>query len=868
MERLKLRQDAAGVFEKIHASQVQGKNVTTHPDVLLGRPVIAGTRVAVDEVLDRLANSNAPEALRKFLLHPGVTASEIEAALRFAAEAVRASSPIDKTDPLQLHGAHKVTIPERDGTLREAVAIRAFLPGAEGVALRQPPAPAKIMERVHPAGVYEALFPPGEEPSKYQFAVTLDGSTILTEDPYGIPPYTTRDSVTRQMPSAGEAGAVGPAEGLEPAPVENLNPGRLHEILGAHPIVHYGLAGVSFAVWAPNAASVSVVGDFNQWNGFCNPMRAVDSTGVWEVFVPGLAVGELYKYRITSRADRRPVDKADPFAFAAELRPRTASVIWDLGRYKWNDGEWLAGRERRQALDQPFAIYEVHLGSWRRRGATEGPGEWLTYRELAETLIPYVKDMGYTHIEPLPVAEHPYDGSWGYQTTGYFAPTSRYGTPDDFRYFVDKAHEAGLGVILDWVPGHFPTDEHGLSMFDGTHLFEHSDPRRRENREWGTSSFDLEREEVRNFLLTNAAFWLREYHIDGLRFDAVSAMVYLDYSRQHWVPNRFGGRENLEATSFLRSVNELIHREFPGVLAIAEESTAWPSVTSREKENSLGFDLKWNLGWMHDTIGYVQRDPVHRRHHHDNLTFSLLYAFSENFLLPFSHDEVVHGKRSMLSKMPGDDWQKFANLRSLYGYMYGHPGKKLHFMGAEFGQLTEWSENRALDWGLLDNESHRQLRDYVRDLNRLYVSRPALYERDFSWDGFQWIRCDDANQSVVSFLRRGKRPGDFVAVVANFTPVTRNAYRLGLPVAGSFREALNSDAAEYGGSGVRNSEPIVAEPISADDQPFSATVTLPPLAILFIDPLPGAVNEGSGRVDSPDTPASRNWDAAPQASQG
>jgi 1,4-alpha-glucan branching enzyme len=691
--------------------------------------------------------------------------------------------------------------------------------------------------------VYEALFPADEGPSSYQFAVTLsEGLTVLTDDPYGIPAYTTQESVFREMcplpeTEAGPSPAKDPAGIPEAATAEMRHPGRLYSVLGAHPVVHAGLAGVSFAVWAPNAAGVSVIGGFNQWNGLCHPMRPVGSTGVWELFVPGIAAGELYKYRVKSRADGRWVDKADPFAFAAEVRPRTASIVWDLGRYAWNDADWLAARERRQALDQPIAIYEVHLGSWRRRNAGEGPGDWLTYRELADTLIPYVRDMGYTHVEPMPVAEHPYDGSWGYQITGYFAPTSRYGDPDDFRYFVDKAHGAGLGVILDWVPGHFPKDEHGLSLFDGTHLFEHSDSRRRENLEWGTSSFNLEREEVRNFLLSNAAFWLREYHIDGLRADAVSAMVYLDYSRQHWMPNRFGGRENLEATAFLKSFNELVHREFPGVLAIAEESTAWPHVTARGKEDSLGFDLKWNLGWMHDTIGYLQKDPVHRRFHHDNLTFSLLYAFSENFLLPFSHDEVVHGKCSMLSKMPGDDWQKFANLRALYGYMYGHPGKKLQFMGAEFGQWTEWSEKRQLDWGLLEFDRHRHLQAFVRDLNRLYTSRRALHEKDFGWEGFQWIRCNDADQSVVSFIRRGAKPDDFVAVVANFTPVPRRGHRLGLPAPGSYREALNSDAARYGGSGVHNPECFATEPIPVDGLPVSAVVTLPPLSILFIEPV-------------------------------
>ncbi len=848
MDRLGPRHAVAGNLGTIEASHVQGKNVITHPDLLLGRPVLAGTRIAVDDVLDRLAGS-APEVLHDLGLQPGLTASEIEAVLRFAADSVRAYSPIEKTDPLQLHGAHVVVVPGEDGKPREAIAIRAFAPGAESVALRQPPSPATIMERVHPAGVYEALFPLDEEPSRYEFAVTLgDGRTILTDDPYGIPPYMTEESVFREMTFApviaaspvAAAAAAAPDPGGSPA--GQRHPSRLYDILGAHPIVHEGFSGVSFAVWAPNAAGVSVVGNFNQWNGFCHPMRPVGSTGVWEVFIPGVAVGELYKFRVKSRADGSCIDKADPFAFAAEVRPKTASIVWDLGRYAWNDGDWIAGRKERQGLDKPIAIYEVHLGSWRRKGA--GDGEWLTYRELADTLIPYAKEMGYTHIEPMPVAEHPFDGSWGYQVTGFFAATSRYGTPDDFRHFVDKAHQAGLGVILDWVPGHFPRDEHGLSLFDGTHLFEHPDSRRRENLEWGTSSFNLEREEVRNFLLSNAAFWLREYHIDGLRVDAVSSMVYLDYSRQHWLPNRLGGRENLDATAFLQSFNELVHREFPGVLAIAEESTAWPHVTSREKEDSLGFDLKWNLGWMHDTIGYMQKDPVHRRFHHDNLTFSLIYAFSENFLLPFSHDEVVHGKGSMLSKMPGDDWQKFANLRALYGYMYGHPGKKLQFMGAEFGQWTEWSENRELDWGLLEYERHRQLRSFVRDLNRLYALLPALHERDFGWEGFQWIRCDDADQSVVSFIRRGAQPGDFAAVVANFTPVPRTAHRLGLPAAGSYREALNSDAAEYGGSGVRNPESIAAEPVPVDGQPFSAALTLPPLSVLFIEPCPPPAAEG------------------------
>ncbi|MBI4622043.1 MAG: 1,4-alpha-glucan branching protein GlgB [Verrucomicrobia bacterium] len=826
--------------------------ITSDPAIKLGRPVVAGTRVTVDEVLDQLAaGATIAEIIES---HPGLEVEGIMSALAFAADAVRDDSPLEKTSPLDLHGPHVVSIPDAStGTNQNAIAVRAFLPDATAVSVRRllpapPPAgrawfpglepatpgpePDAVelptlhpMERVHPAGVFEALFPGETEPFPYQLAVTSDdGETRLIDAPHALPPYLASGDLPPFAESASRD--AGSSEHARRAC-------RWHELLGAHPVEHAGLKGTAFAVWAPNAASVSVIGDFNQWDALGHPMRPVDITGVWELFVPGLGEGALYKYRITSRDDGRQFDRADPYAFAAELRPRTASVVWNLNRHQWHDEEWLKARPQRQASDSPIAIYEVHLGSWRRSPAANGGGapRWLTYRELADKLVPYVKEMGYTHIEPMPVAEHPFDGSWGYQITGFFAPTARYGSPDDFRYFVDTAHQAGLGVIMDWVPGHFPKDAHGLALFDGSHLYEHADPRRSENLEWGTLSFNLARDEVSAFLLSNALFWVEQYHVDGLRVDAVSSMVYLDYSRQHWVPNEFGGRENLEATAFLQRLNNLMHREHPGVLMIAEESTAWPHVTGREIPDSLGFDLKWNLGWMHDTLGYAQRDPLFRRHHHHNLTFSLTYAFSESFLLPLSHDEVVHGKRSLLSKMPGDSWQQFANLRALYGYMYAHPGKKLHFMGSEFGPRLEWNHDTELDWTLLEHEPHAQLRAYVKELNRLYAAHPALHEVDFSWAGFQWLDCDDADRSIVSFLRRGRNDADFLVVVVNFTPVPRADYRLGVPVAGCYTELLNSDAAAFGGSNRRNPAHLPSESTPVNGQPHSVAATLPPLGI-------------------------------------
>ena len=508
-------------------------------------------------------------------------------------------------------------------------------------------------------------------------------------------------------------------------------------------------------------------------------MRPRGGSGLWEIFIPGLQQGDLYKFEVKSRYHGYLAVKSDPYAHLSEMRPNTSSVIWDLNHYQWHDQEWMATRKQSQGLNSPIAIYEVHPGSWKRKDDPIGM-RWLSYRELADELVPYVREMGYTHIELLPITEHPFDGSWGYQSIGAFAPTSRFGSPDDFRYFVDKAHQAGIGVILDWAGGHFPKDGYGLSFFDGTCLYEHEDPRKGEHQDWGTLIYNFGRNEVRAFLLSSAVFWLDKYHVDGLRVDAVASMLYLDYSRQpgEWIPNEFGGNENLEAVAFIKQFNEVIHLEYPDVLTFAEELTAWPQVSRPTYLGGLGFDLKWNMGWMHDMLAYMEKDPVHRRYHHNNLTFSLLYAFTENFILPFSHDEVAHGKGAMLSKMPGDYWQKFANLRALYGYMYAHPGKKLLFMGGEIGQWSEWNHDWQLDWVLLDHDYHRKIQAYVKALNQLYIEQPALYEVDFSWEGFQWIDFHDVDQSVVSFVRRASDPSDFVLTVANFTPVPREGYRL------------------------------------------------------------------------------------------
>jgi 1,4-alpha-glucan branching enzyme len=605
---------------------------------------------------------------------------------------------------------------------------------------------------------------------------------------------------------------------------------RIYEKLGAHPTETGGVQGVHFGVWAPNAESVSVIGSFNGWDPDSHPMVPLGSSGVWAVFIPGIGEGELYKFHIRSKVNGFVRIKTDPYGFLFEERPKTASVVHSLTRYKWKDDDWMKARRETDPLIRPMAVYEVHLGSWLRRE----DGGFLTYKELADRLIPYVKEMGFTHLEILPVTEHPLDESWGYQTTGYFGPTSRYGTPEDFMAFIDRAHQEGIGVILDWVPGHFPRDDYALRYFDGTALYEHEDPRKGEHKEWGTLIFNYGRHEVRNFLLSSAYFWLDKYHIDGLRVDAVASMLYLDYGKKEgeWLPNVYGGRENLEAISFLKKFNEITHLYFPGVVTIAEESTAWPGVSRPTYLGGLGFTMKWNMGWMHDTLEYFCKDPVHRKFHHSNLTFSLLYAFSENFVLPFSHDEVVHGKKSLLEKMPGDRWQKFANLRALIGFMYGHPGKKLLFMGGEFGQSWEWDSQSQLQWELLQDPAHRGIRQYVKDLNALYRTSPALYEVDFESNGFEWIDFSNAEESVIAFIRSSRNRRNFLLLAFNFTPVPRYRYLLGVPEEGFYREVLNSDSEIYGGSNMGNLGGVEAFPNPIHNQPFSISVTLPPLSVL------------------------------------
>jgi len=609
---------------------------------------------------------------------------------------------------------------------------------------------------------------------------------------------------------------------------------RLYEKLGAHPMEVDGTAGTLFAVWAPNAERVSVIGDFNGWAPEAHPLAPRwDGSGIWEGFIPGVGHGSLYKYHIVSRYGGYSVDKGDPLAFFWETPPGTASIVWDL-RYDWRDEAWLRTRHRANARESPMTIYEVHLGSWRR--VPEEGHRPLTYREMAEALTQYVKEMGFTHVEFLPVMEHPFYGSWGYQTVGYFAPTSRYGTPQDFMFLVDTLHQQGVGVLLDWVPSHFPGDAHGLAFFDGTHLYEHADPRKGFHPHWNSYIFNYGRLEVRSFLISSALFWLDVYHADGLRVDAVASMLYLDYGRPEgaWVPNEYGGKENLEAIAFLRCLNEEVYRSFPDVQTIAEESTAWPMVSRPTYVGGLGFGLKWNMGWMHDTLTYFSKDPIFRKYHHDQLTFSIWYAFSENFVLPLSHDEVVHGKGSLLAKLPGDDWQKFANLRALLGYMYGHPGKKLLFMGNEFGPWREWNHDESLDWHLLADARHRGLQQWVRDLNALYRREPALHEGDCDPAGFEWVDFHDWEQSVISFLRKALSSDDVVLVVCNFTPVPRFDYRVGVPRPGYWRELLNSDASVYGGAGYGNLGGVEAVPIPFHGRPYSVSLTLPPLGVLFL----------------------------------
>jgi 1,4-alpha-glucan branching enzyme len=613
---------------------------------------------------------------------------------------------------------------------------------------------------------------------------------------------------------------------------------RAYEKLGAHPLATGPdrEQGTHFAVWAPNAASVAVIGDFNGWNPASHALTPrSDSSGIWEGFVPGARTGSLYKYHIVSRHAGYSVDKSDPYAFYCEAPPRTASVVWELS-HEWGDAEWMGSRARANSLGAPMSIYELHLGSFRRVPAEHD--RWLTYRELAHAVADYVTELGFTHVELLPIMEHPFYGSWGYQVTGYFAPTARYGTPQDFMYFVDHLHQRGIGVILDWVPSHFPSDEHGLAYFDGTHLYEHADPRQGFHPEWNSSIFNYGRAEVRNFLASNALFWLDVYHIDALRVDAVASMLYLDYGRRagEWIPNRFGGNENLDAVEFLKQLNLALYRDHPDTQTIAEESTAWPMVSRPTYLGGLGFGLKWNMGWMHDTLKYLQTDPVFRKFSQNQLTFSIWYAFSENFVLPLSHDEVVHGKGSLIGKMPGDEWRQFAQLRLLFGYMWSHPGKKLLFMGSEFGQRREWQHEESLEWQVLEYPLHAGARRWMQDLNRFYRRTPALWDLDFSAEGFQWIDCSNADESVLVYLRKGRQEHERVLIACNFTPVPRENYRVGVPRGGWWRERLNSDATDYGGSGSGNFGAVEAAPLPSHGHGHSLALRLPPLAVVMLTP--------------------------------
>jgi 1,4-alpha-glucan branching enzyme len=607
---------------------------------------------------------------------------------------------------------------------------------------------------------------------------------------------------------------------------------RLYEKLGAHLVKQDGGAGTTFAVWAPNANHVSVIGEFNGWNKGSHPLHPRGQSGIWEGFIPTIGKGTLYKYHIGSRFDGYRADKADPFSIFNEIPPKFASIVWDLD-YQWHDEDWMATRRQRSGLDRPMAIYEMHVGSWRR--IVEEGNRSLSYRELAPQLADYLDSMGFTHVEFLPIMDHPFFGSWGYQVTGYFAPSGNYGTPQDLMFLIDTLHRRGIGVILDWVPSHFPSDEHGLAYFDGTHLYEHADPRQGYHPEWKSYIFNFGRKEVQSFLISNALFWLDRYHVDGLRVDAVASMLYLDYARKEgeWIPNQYGGRENIEAIEFLRRMNAEIYKQIPDAQTIAEESTAWPMVSRPTYVGGLGFGLKWDMGWMHDTLEYMSKEPIHRRFHQDKLTFRMLYAFHENFVLPLSHDEVVYGKGSLIGKMPGDDRQKFANLRALYGYMYAQPAKKLLFMGGEIGQWAEWAHDSSLEWNLLDYPLHAGLQKWVRELNHFYRNEPALFERDCDPAGFEWIDCGDADSSIVSLIRKGKSTDSIILAICNFTPVPRSGYRVGAPAGGFWREALNSDAGDYGGGNMGNLGGVEAAPIALHGRPYSLTLTLPPLSVLF-----------------------------------
>ena len=713
----------------------------------------------------------------------------------------------EHSNPHRVLGAH----PADDG-----VVIRALRPAARAITAHLADGSTVELEQIHPGGIFEGVVEGAELPLRYRLEVDYGTAGVFTiDDPYAF------------VPTIGELDLYLIGEGRHE---------QIYEKLGAHVLEHEGVHGTAFAVWAPAARAISVVGDFNSWDGRLHAMRSLGSSGVWELFLPGVGAGVRYKYEILG-ADRELVLKADPYGQEAEQPPQTASIVFH-SEHNWSpsDGEWLEARAEQQPLRRPVSIYEVHLGSWRLN--TLEANRSLTYTELGDELSAYVKDMGFTHIELLPVMSHPFTGSWGYQVTGYYAPTARYGHPDELRQFMQRMHAAGVGVILDWVPAHFPRDQFALARFDGTALYEHVDPRRGEHPDWGTLVFNFGRHEVRNFLTSNALFWLRDYHADGIRVDAVASMLYLDYSRREgeWVPNQFGGREDLDAVAFLKQLNELLYGREPGIISAAEESTAWPGVSRPTYLGGLGFGFKWNMGWMHDTLRYFEQEPIYRRYHHHELTFSLMYAFSENFILPLSHDEVVHGKGSLYSKMPGDRWQKLANLRTLYAYMWAHPGKQLLFMGGEFAQEAEWSHERSLDWHLLERPEHAGIQSLVRDLNRLYRDEPALWEVDSDPSGFWWIEPNDADSNVIAFARQSRNGERVLVFAANLSPVPRQSYRLGLPRACRWREALNTDSTYYGGSDMGNLGGVAPDPIPWHGQPISAQVTLPPLAAVWLVP--------------------------------
>ncbi|MBN1479213.1 1,4-alpha-glucan branching protein GlgB [candidate division KSB1 bacterium] len=714
-------------------------------------------------------------------------------------------------DPFHILGPHK----EKIGRSEKWV-VRAWLPDAHEVYVREPRSQKETkMQPVFNEHFFEAIMHDWQELPNYQYRIIAhNGHERFVHDSYFFLPQITDEDM--YLFGMGDHH-------------------KIYEKLGAHLMNVDGVAGVNFAVWAPNARNVSVIGDFNQWHGGKHQMRVLGSSGIWELFIPHIGEGEKYKYEIKDRAGTMMI-KSDPYGFFHEVRPNTASIVYDINAYEWHDAEWLNKRRNTDPLVQPISVYEVHLGSWRRDPGD--PERYLSYQELAEQLVEYVLEMGYTHIELLPVAEHPFDGSWGYQVTGYYAPTSRYGAPRDFQYFVDYCHQHGIGVIIDWVPAHFPKDAHSLARFDGSALYEHQDARLGEHRDWGTLIFNYGRNEVRNFLIANALFWFDKYHVDGIRVDAVASMLYLDYSRAEgeWIPNEYGGRENLAAIDFIKKTNELIFGYFPGALSVAEESTAWPGVSKPTYLGGLGFNIKWNMGWMNDFLTYFSKDPIYRRYHHNMITFALLYAFNENFMLVLSHDEVVHGKRALLDKMPGDFWQKFANLRTLVGFMFGHPGKKLLFQGAEFGQWQEWRESQSLDWHLLDYEPHQKLQKLVKDLNHLYRGEPALHQIDFEPAGFEWIDFMDADNSIISFMRKTNDPGDTLVFVCNFTPMYHERYRIGVPFFCNYREILNTDAELYGGSNKGNAGAVHSDEWAWHNKPHSLNIQVPPLATVIFKP--------------------------------